>query len=65
MISRINGWDVKSEKMETGAKLIVTFKTAKKINHIRGLGFYGLMVTDSHHQSHHLSLARGVKVHGH
>ena len=65
MINGINGWTVKSEKTVTGAKLIVTSKNAKEINHIRGLGFYGLMVTDSHHQSHHLSLARGVKVHRH
>ena len=65
MINGINGWAVKSEKTVTGAKLIVTSKNAKEIAHIRGLGFYGLMVTDSHHQSHHLSLARGVKVHGH
>jgi hypothetical protein len=65
MINGINGWAFKSEKTVTGAKLIVTSKNAKEIAHIRGLGFYGLMVTDSHHQSHHLSLARGVKVHGH
>jgi hypothetical protein len=65
MINGINGWAFKSEKTVTGAKLIVTSKNAKEISHIRGLGFYGLMVTDSHHQSHHLSLARGVKVHGH
>jgi hypothetical protein len=65
MINGVNGWAFKSEKTVTGAKLIVTSKNAKEIAHIRGLGFYGLMVTDSHHQSHHLSLARGVKVHGH
>ena len=65
MIDGINGWVVKSEKTDTGAKLIVTSKNAKEIVHIRGLGFYGLLVTDSHHQSHHLSLARGVNVHAH
>jgi hypothetical protein len=65
MIDGTNGWVVKSKKTNTGAKLIVTSTNAKEIAHIRGLGFYGLMVTDSHHQSHHLSIARGVKVHGH
>jgi hypothetical protein len=65
MIDGINGWAVKSKKTDTGAKLIVTSKNAKEIVHIRGLGFYGLLVTGSHHQSHHLSLARGVNAHAH
>ena len=65
MIDGINGWAVKSEKTDAGAKLIVTSKNAKEMVHIRGLGFYGLLVTGSHHKSHHLSLARGVNAHAH
>jgi len=65
MIDGLNGWAVTSKMTATGAILTVTAKDAGEIAHIRGLGFYGLMVSDSHHQSHHLSLARGENVHAH
>jgi hypothetical protein len=37
----------------------------KETRHIRGLGFAGLMVSGSHHQAHHLALAKGEPMHGH
>jgi hypothetical protein len=63
MIDDLNGWMAKVEKLTTGAKLIVTAKNASETAHIRGLGFYGLMVSGSHHQTHHLGIARGEAVH--
>ena len=63
MIDSLNGWKVKAELTAQGARLTVTSQDAREIDHIRGLGFFGLMVTGSHHQSHHLSLARGENVH--
>ncbi len=32
---------------------------------VRGLGFIGILASDSHHVEHHLALARGVSVAGH
>ena len=63
MINGLNGWTAKAETTTSGAKLIVTSPDAKETAHIRALGFYGLMVSGSHHQAHHLGLARGEAVH--
>lgn len=63
MIDGQNGWTVKADVTVTGSKLTVTSVDAKETAHIRGLGFYGLMVSGSHHQIHHLGLARGENVH--
>jgi len=62
-IDGLNGWTVKAEVTANGAKLTVTTADPKEATHIRGLGFYGLMVSGSHHQAHHLGLARGENVH--
>ena len=53
MIDGLNGWDGQGRKLTTGEKLIVTAKNASETAHIRGIGFYGLMVSGSHHQTHH------------
>ena len=37
----------------------------KEIQHIRGLGFIGLLVSGSMHQPHHLAMAKGEFDHGH
>ncbi len=63
MIDGQNGWTAKAEVTANGAKLTVTSADLKEIAHIRGLGFYGLMTSGSHHQIHHLGLARGEAVH--
>jgi len=63
MIDGQNGWTAKAEVTATGAKLIVTSAKVKEVAHIRGLGFFGLMVSGSHHQRHHLGLSRGENVH--
>jgi hypothetical protein len=63
MIDGLNGWVAGAEKTTTGASLTVTSTDPKEVAHIRGLGFYGLMATGGHHQTHHLGLARGEKIH--
>ena len=63
MINGLNGWSAKVKVTANGAILTVTAKSDEEILHIRGLGFYGLMASGSHHQAHHISLARGVNVH--
>ena len=65
MIDGLNGWTATAEVTAKGAKLTVTAANAKEVAHIRGLGFYGLMVSGSHHQAHHLGLARGENAHAH
>jgi len=65
MIQGLNGWTVKAELTADGAVLAVTSTNPKEVAHIQGLGFYGLMVSGSHHQAHHFGLARGQNVHGH
>jgi len=64
MINGRKDWTVKGEAVVNGAKLTVTTSNRKDLPHIRGLGFFGFMVTDSHHQLHHIGLARGENVHG-
>jgi len=65
MIDGQNEWVAKAELTPTGATLIVTSANAKEVTHIRALGFYGLMATGGHHQTHHLGLARGEDPHAH
>jgi hypothetical protein len=36
-----------------------------EIQHIRGLGFIGLLASGSHHQHHHLAIAKGEFDHEH
>ena len=63
MINGLNDWSARVKVTANGAILTVTAKSDKEILHIRGLGFYGLLASGSHHQAHHISLARGVNVH--
>jgi hypothetical protein len=57
------GWKAKTEALPNGVLLTVTSTEAKEVAHIRGLGFMGLLVTGSHHQLHHLAMAKGEFVH--
>jgi hypothetical protein len=63
MLNDLNNWIATAERTTTGAKLTVTSQNTKDVAHIRGLGFFGLMVSGSHHQIHHLGLAHGKDVH--
>ena len=58
-------WSASAETQAKGAKLIVTSDDPDVQAKIRGLGFLGLMATGSHHQDHHLAIARGETVHQH
>lgn len=64
MINGLNGWNSRAQVSTNSATLTVTASSKKEIAHIRGLGFYGLMTSGAHHQTHHLGLARGENVHG-
>lgn len=61
--THLNGWDATTEPLPDGVLLTVTSTDPKQVEHIRGLGFIGIMVSGSHHQAHHLAMARGEMMH--
>lgn len=64
-LGRMNGWTAKTEKTAAGVRLTVTSGDPAQTARIRGLGFIGLMVSGSHHQPHHLAMAKGELAHAH
>ena len=61
-------WSATTEQIPGGLRLTVVAKNpadAKTVARIRGLGFIGLLVQGSHHQPHHLAMARGEAISGH
>jgi hypothetical protein len=58
------GWSVKTSPLPDGVLLMVTSADPKETVHIRALGFAGIMVAGSHHQAHHLAIAKGEPLHG-
>jgi hypothetical protein len=59
------GWITKASPLPNGELLTVTATDPKEVQHIRGLGFVGLLVSGSHHQPHHLAMAKGEFAHMH
>ena len=59
------GWRTKTAPLLNGELLTVTATDPKEVRHIRGLGFIGLLVSGSHHQPHHLAMAKGEFEHEH
>jgi hypothetical protein len=53
------GWSTKAAVLPNGELLTVSATDPKEIQHIRGLGFIGLLASGSHHQMHHLAMAKG------
>ena len=53
------GWNAKTEDLPDGVKMIVTSADAGQVTKLRALGFMGIMVQGSHHQLHHLMMAKG------
>ena len=59
------GWTTKAASLPNGELLTVTATDPKEIQHLRGLGFIGLLVSGSQHQPHHLAMAKGEFDHEH
>lgn len=59
VINGLNGWSVSTEPLADGVMLKVTASSPRQTAMIRGLGFMGIMTQGSHHQMHHLAIARG------
>ncbi len=61
-------WSARTEEIPEGLRLIVIARRpedTKTIARIRGLGFIGLLVQGTHHQPHHLAMARGDAAYDH
>jgi hypothetical protein len=58
-LNGLNGWSATAAAAPDGVLLTVTARDPKEVQHLRGLGFIGLMVSGGHHQPHHLAMARG------
>jgi hypothetical protein len=57
------GWTARTEEAPNGVRLVVTAADPQQRIKLKGLGFPGIMVLGSHHQPHHLLIARGELVH--
>jgi hypothetical protein len=64
-LAKVEGWQVEAAARDDGARLTVTSTDPRQEAQIRGLGFFGLMATGAHHQTHHWAMATGQPVHGH
>jgi hypothetical protein len=58
-IDGLNGWRAEAQAQPDGVRLTVTSPGPEETQHIRGLGFIGLLASGSHHQPHHLAIAKG------
>ena len=63
--THLNGWSAKTDLLPNGVLLTVTSSDPKEVQHIRGLGFIGILASGSHHQPHHLAIAKGEFSHTH
>jgi hypothetical protein len=64
-VNGLNGWSAKAAALPDGELLTATAGDPKEVQHICGLGFIGLLVSSSHHQMHHLAMAKGDYDHEH
>ena len=58
-----SGWNARTEDLPDGVKLTVNSADAKQATKLKALGFMGIMVQGTHHQAHHLMMAKGEFVH--
>ena len=62
-LDRSGPWTVTAEATSGGAILVVKSATEDDQRKAMALGFFGLMAKGSHHQPHHLAMARGLMGH--
>lgn len=65
MLEAEMGWTASVTDLDDGTLLQVTSERVGEAEHIRGLGYIGLMATGSHHQEHHWLIATGGQPHVH
>jgi hypothetical protein len=62
-LNELRDWQAKTDALPNGVRLTVISNTPTEVAHVRGLGFIGLMASGSHHQPHHLAMAKGEHLH--
>ena len=63
-LDKMEEFTATTESIDGGVALIITGNTEASTAKIKGLGFFGLIATGSHHQMHHLAMALGQGHHG-
>lgn len=63
MLESEHRWSVSTTVGDDAVVLEVTGPDQAAADRIRGLGFFGLMSSGSHHRPHHLAIARGRSPH--
>lgn len=58
-LNKLAEYTTMTEVIDNGIALTITSKADNTVAKIKGLGFFGLMTTGSHHQKHHLAMALG------
>jgi len=58
-LSKMKEFTTTTEDIASGVALIVKGSDQATVAKIKGLGFFGLMATGSHHQMHHYMMATG------
>jgi hypothetical protein len=57
------GWSASTQDLPNGVKLVVTAGDTQQAVKLKALGFLGIMVLGTHHQPHHLMMAKGEFAH--
>lgn len=52
-------WDTATEQTADGVVLTISSNDSIQIKKLAALGFFGVMATGAHHQSHHFQMAKG------
>jgi hypothetical protein len=61
-LNGMNGWSANTEELQSGVRLTVTASDSHQVVKLQALGFMGLMAQGSHHQLHHLMMAKGEMI---
>ena len=62
-IAATTPWHSNVQNISSGVLLQMTADNPAELQKLKALGFYGVMATGSHHQAHHLLLAKGTSAH--
>uniref|UniRef100_A0A832GY97 Uncharacterized protein n=1 Tax=Oscillatoriales cyanobacterium SpSt-402 TaxID=2282168 RepID=A0A832GY97_9CYAN len=62
-LNQMDGMQATVTSISNGVRLTMISISGEQAEKIRNLGFIGLLVKGTHHQEHHLALAKGVEVH--
>ncbi len=64
MMDGVNGMNISAASVPGGTVMTVTVANPRDLSKLDGLGFIGIMVLGTHHQDHHLMVAKGKDPHG-